>query len=93
MMKLRAVRLTLEHYMFADTERNFEIGDKVPLQDLSKYWTLKSIETPLSDNKEWVSELLESLDEDKLKELLGAVSLIVDPLGQELIKRAASEEV
>jgi len=39
----------------------------------------------------WVVELLDGLDKDQLKELLGAVSLIVDPLGQELIKRAASE--
>lgn len=35
-------------------------------------------------------ELLEGLEERKLKELLEGVSLITDPLGQELIKKAGS---
>ncbi len=32
-------------------------------------------------------ELLEKLDEDKLKELLRTVALITDPLSQELLKK------
>ncbi len=34
-------------------------------------------------------ELLEDLEEEKLKEFLRATTLITDPLGQELLKKAA----
>ena len=36
-----------------------------------------------------VGVFLKGLDDDMRKELLGVVSLIVDPLGQELIKKAS----
>lgn len=39
----------------------------------------------------WVIELLKSLDKDETRELLGIVSLIADPLSQELLKWAAEE--
>ena len=44
-----------------------------------------------SDSK-WAVELLKSLDEDKLKELLRTCALITDPLSQELMKKASEGE-
>lgn len=38
-------------------------------------------------------ELLKSLDEDALKDLIRTCALIADPLSQELMKKAASEGV
>ena len=37
-------------------------------------------------------ELLKSLPEDELKDLLRTVALITDPLSQELMKKAAHSE-
>ncbi len=76
--RLKRERKRNEHLYYLLKDRNFHLK------------RLHNVVVKL--RKRGVVELLTGLEEDKLKELLGACSLITDPLGQELIKRAASEE-